>query len=66
MSHSFFAILPDSLYEEFEKYLVMMEKSCSLIRQSQNKEKGNKYGMIGNTYITYYEKRVNIKDFRKN
>lgn len=65
MSHAFFAILPDSLYEEFEKDILMVEQTCGLVRQSQSKEKGNSYGMKGNTYHFSYDKKGKYKLFEK-
>jgi hypothetical protein len=65
MSYAFFAILPDSLFEEFKKDVLMLEQTCGLVLQSQSKEKSNSYNMKGNTYHFSYEKKGKYKQFEK-
>jgi hypothetical protein len=62
---SFFAILPDSLFEEFDIHLKQLEEVHQVVRKSNFKEKGNKFNMPGNTFHLSYEKGGKYKAFLK-
>lgn len=59
-------ILPPTLYEEFNKDLILLESKYELKREAQNIIKNNRYSMQGNTYqIIYHNKCGKYKSFCK-
>jgi hypothetical protein len=62
---SLFIILPDSLLSEFIEQLAFLEQLYGVKRHTHNKEKGNKYNMIGNTTCLEYSQGGKYSAFKK-
>ena len=64
-TRSFFAIIPDSLWNEFDLEVKKLEEKHQLVRGSDFVSKGNKFQMTGNTHKISYEKGGKYKSFTK-